>query len=168
MSSPKSSHTKPNSRWHQPSGSGTDLAVAGQVRFGVRSSLSTLMWKYSTTPSFHHSKYVIIIILYAYVACRANSMDVHLSLSFATSSISMDFPSFFASYNIVRLHVSLGRHFLPLSGVHLADVLVILFRCFLKTCPTISNFSSWSLLVWHLALFFLVMLGWIFVRASRS
>src|SRR4029434_4766417 len=76
---------------------------------------------------------VFIIILYAYVACRANTMDFHLSLSFASKSISsMDFPSSFASFNIVLLHVSLGRplHLLPLSGVHLADILVMLFGCF--------------------------------------
>ena len=49
----------------------------------------------------------------------------------------MDFPSSFASFNIVLLHVSLGRplHLLPLSGVHLADILVTLLECFLKTCP---------------------------------
>ena len=54
----------------------------------------------------------IIIILYAYVVCRANTRDFYLFLSSASRSISsMDFPNFFAfqySLSLVSLSVALS------------------------------------------------------------
>ena len=80
----------------------------------------------------HHQSY------YAWVACRAATKNFHLSLSFARCcSSSIDFPSYFASFKIVLLHVSLGlpRRLFPLSGDHIVEALVMSFRCFLETCP---------------------------------